>query len=182
MKPWKTLQRETVLHFNRYLAVERHTVQLPDGQVIENWPWVIVPPFVDVLLIMEDGRALCLRQYKYGVGQVSLSTMGGMIDPGETPEQAARREMLEETGCEAAQLVPLGKYAVDANRGAGEAHLFLALGARQVQPPNSGDLEEQEIVFLSLEELRDSLLRGEFRMTSWSATVGLALAYLQAHR
>lgn len=180
MKPWKTLARELVLDFSRFLKVERHTVELPDGRVIENWPWVIIPDFVDVLPVMEDGRVLCMRQYKYGIGEVSLSTMGGMIDPGEDPEQAAWREMYEEMGCEAREMVFLGKYYVDANRRAGTAYLYMAVDARQVAEPNSGDLEEQELVFLSRAELRHAYLAGDFKMLSWSATVGLALARLES--
>lgn len=178
MKPWKTLSRELVLNFSRFLSVESHTVELPDGRVIENWPWVIIPEFVDVLPVLEDGRLLCMRQFKYGVGEVSLSTMGGMIDPGETPEQAARREMREEMGCEAREMVFLGKYAVDANRRCGTAYLFLARDARQVAEPNSGDLEEQEIVPLTQDEARQAMLKGEFKMVSWAATLGLGLAWL----
>ncbi len=181
MKPWKTLSRELVLDFSRFLAVESHTVELPDGRVIENWPWVVIPEFVDVLPVLEDGRLLCMRQFKYGVGEVSLSTMGGMIDAGETPEQAARREMLEEMGCEAREMVFLGKYAADANRRCGTAYLFLALDARQVAEPDSGDLEEQEIVPLTREEARRAMLGGEFKMLSWTATVGLGLAWLEGH-
>ncbi|GAB4488316.1 MAG: NUDIX hydrolase [Anaerolineales bacterium] len=181
MKPWKTLSRELVLDFSRFLSVERHTVELPDGRIIENWPWVVIPEFVDVLPVLEDGRLLLMRQFKYGVGEVSLSTMGGMIDAGETPEQAARREMFEEMGCEAREMVFLGKYAVDANRGCGTAYLFLALDARQVSEPNSGDLEEQEIVPLTRQEVRRAMLEGEFKMLSWAATVGLGLAWLEEH-
>ncbi|MCS6992320.1 MAG: NUDIX hydrolase [Anaerolineales bacterium] len=181
MKPWKTLSRELVLDFSRFLAVERHTVELPDGRIIENWPWVVIPEFVDVLPVLEDGRLLVMRQFKYGVGEVSLSTMGGMIDAGETPEQAARREMYEEMGCEAREMVFLGKYAADANRRCGTAHLFLALGARPVTEPHSGDLEEQEIVPLTREEARRAMLNGEFKMLSWTATLGLALAWLDQH-
>ncbi len=178
MKPWKTLSRELILDFSSYLAVESHTVELPNGRVIDNWPWVIIPEFVDVLPVLEDGRLLCMRQFKYGVGEVSLSTMGGMIDAGETPEQAARREMYEEMGCEARKMVFLGKYAVDANRRCGAAYLFLALDARQVAEPNSGDLEEQEIMPLTRNELRVAMLNGEFKMLSWAATVGMGLAWL----
>jgi ADP-ribose pyrophosphatase len=182
MNPWKTLSREQVLNFSRFLAVESHTLELPDGRVIENWPWVVIPEFVDVLPVLEDGRLLVMRQFKYGVGEVSLSTMGGMIEPGETPEQAARREMVEEMGCEAREMVFLGKYAVDANRGCGTAYLFLALDAHQVTAPHSGDLEEQEILLLTRAELREAMLKGELKMLSWTATVGLGLAWLDRHR
>jgi len=49
METWKTLERDVILDLSPYLKVEAHKIQLPDGQVIENWPWLITPNFVNVL-------------------------------------------------------------------------------------------------------------------------------------
>lgn len=100
------------------------------------------------------------------------------MDAGEDPLGAARRELREEMGCEAADWVALGKYATDANRGVGVGYLFLAREAVFVAKSASDDLEEQEILRLTRTELRDAYLAGEFQVMPWSATVGLALVYL----
>ena len=178
MKPWRTLARETVLNFGRFLTVERHTLQLPDGRILTDWPWVIVPDFINVLPLTPDGRFLCFRQTKYAATGLTLALVGGMIDPGEEPLTAARRELLEEMGAEADEMIPLGRYAVDANRGVGIAHLYLATGVRQLHPLSGDDLEEQEIIPLSRDELTSAYLNGEFQIISWTANIGLALAYL----
>jgi hypothetical protein len=75
-------------------------------------------------------------------------------------------------------MILLGKYIMDANRHVGMAHLYLALGAKRVVEPASGDLEEQEIVTMEQPELRRMFLGGEFKTLSWAATIGLALSYL----
>lgn len=181
MEPWKTLARELALDLGRFLKVENHTVGLPDGRVIENWPWVIVPDYVNVLPVQADGTFLCFRQVKYAVEGVSLAPVGGMLEPGEAPLEAAQRELREEMGCAAAEFIFLGQYAQDANRGAGKGYLYLALGCEPVGSPGSDDLEEQEIIALTKDALRSAFLAGEFKVMGWATTIGLALAYLDEH-
>jgi hypothetical protein len=59
MQPWKTVSRKTILNHSRYLVVESHAVQLPDGRVIPDWPWVITPDFVNVVAVTEDTSSCC---------------------------------------------------------------------------------------------------------------------------
>lgn len=178
MQPWKTLARKIVLNYSKFLTVEEHRVELPSGQIIRDWPWVITPDYINVAVVTEDGRFLCFRQTKYALGGLSLATVGGYIEPGETPLAAAQRELLEETGYQAAQWADLGTYTVDANRGAGKGTLFLAQEARRVTDPDADDLEEQELLLLSREEVEAALLAGEFKVMAWTAVMALALARL----
>ena len=177
MQNWQTQARQTVLQAGngRFLKVEYHTVELPDGQVIEEWPWLITPDFVNVVAETAAGEYICFRQTKYAVEGVSLAVTGGYLEPGEDPLTAAQRELLEETGYVAAEWIDLGKYAVDGNRGAGTAHLFLARGAEWRQPIDADDLEEQELLLLTRAEMRAALQRGEFKVLPWATAVALAL-------
>jgi ADP-ribose pyrophosphatase len=178
VQTWKTMARRTVLQHDHYLTVEYHTVELPDGRVIRDWPWVITPDYVNVLAETVEGDYLCFRQVKYGVEGTSLAPVGGYIDPGEAPLAAAQRELLEEMGYEAAEWIDLGRYRVDANRGAGTGYLFLARGARWVAEPNADDLEEQQLLRLSRAELAAALAAGEFKVLAWAMTVAMALLWL----
>jgi ADP-ribose pyrophosphatase len=101
--------------------------------------------------------------------------VGGYIEPGEDPLAAAQRELMEETGHSAAKWISLGHFRVDPNRGAGTGYLYLALGAEKTGEIVADDLEEQEIVYLDLEQLKAALFAGEFKALSWTTTVSLAL-------
>lgn len=178
MVQWKTLSKEIILEGNRFLRVENHTVQLPDGRIIPDWQWIITPDFVNVVAITEDEKFLCFRQTKYAVQGTSLAPVGGYIEPGEDPFAAAKRELLEETGYEADVWTPLGSYPVDANRGAGRGHFFLARRARHVAEIGSDDLEEQELLLLNREELEVAVAKSEFKVLPWITGILLALSFL----
>lgn len=175
MQAWKTLSRETILDQGEFLRVENHTVELPDGRVIEDWPWVITPDFINVLAATPQGRYLVFRQTKYSLDGPSLAPVGGYIEPGEDPLVAAKRELLEETGYTAENWVSLGRFPVDGNRGAGEAYFYLASDAQPVAAIDADDLEEQELLLISKDELSQALQAGEFKLLPWMSIVALAL-------
>lgn len=175
--PWRTRQRRTVLDAGRFLRVELHEIELPDGRVIDDWPWIITADFVNVVAVTPDDRYICFRQNKYAIAGVSLAVVGGYLDPGEAPLAAAQRELREESGYVADEWTSLAAFPVDANRGAGNAHFFLARGARKVAEPIVDDLEDQELLLLTRAEVQAQLLGGEVKTLPWAAALALALLH-----
>ena len=178
MNPWKTKTRQTILDQRPWLLVENHTVELPDGRLIPNWPWIITPDYVNVVAVTTDERFVCFRQVKYGVEGTTLGIVGGFVEEGEEPIAAARRELLEETGYESADWIPLGSYRVDPNRGIAMGHLYLARQARYITPRNADVLEEQDLLLLTHSELETALSQGEFKVLAWAASIAFALRHL----
>jgi len=179
LRIWETISKKIVLNHSKFLTVESHAIKLPDGQIIPDWAWVIIPSAVIVLGMTPDNKFLCFRQTKYAVEGTTLAPVGGMLEPNEEPLTAAKRELLEETGYEASEWVSLGSHILDPNRGVATMHLFLALNAKQVAEPNSDDLEDQELLFITQSELENALNTGEFKILAWSAVVAMSLNYLR---
>ena len=178
MRSWNTLERRTLLAQPPFLVVETHSVELPDGRVITDWPWVITPDYVNVVAVTTAQTLLFFRQTKYAIEGTSLAPVGGYLEPGEQPLAAAQRELLEETGFSAPEWIELGSYAVDGNRGAGTAHFFLALHAQLAAEPVADDLEEQELLALTRPQVEAALAAGELKVLAWSAITALALLRL----
>jgi ADP-ribose pyrophosphatase len=179
MRSWKTVKKETILDFNKFLKVEQHTVELPDGKIIEHWPWVASPDYALVLPVTEKNTILLFHQVKYAVEGTSFAPVGGYLEPGENPLSAAKRELLEEVGCEADKWISFGGFANNGNHGNGKGHLFLALNVRKVTEPIIDDLEEMKLVELAFDEVEKKLLHGEIKVQSWIAMIALGILYLR---
>ena len=178
METWKTISRDTVLDLGPFLKVERHTIALPSGEIIEDWPWLDTPDYVNIAVITDEEEYLCFRQTKYSVRGTTLAPVGGYVEPGEEPLATAKRELMEETGYIAEQWEYLGEFSVDGNRGNGIAHFFLARNARQVAEPDADDLEEQILLKLTRVEVEAAVARGAFKVLPFQAIMALALLRL----
>ncbi|MCG8346711.1 MAG: hypothetical protein MI924_02885 [Chloroflexales bacterium] len=90
LRVWETISRKTILNHSPFLTVESHVVKLPSGHVIPDWAWLIIPSAAIVLAVTEDNKFLCFRQTKYAIEGTSLAPVGGMLEPGEQPIDAAK--------------------------------------------------------------------------------------------
>lgn len=175
LRPWTTVSRREVFAAPPWITVHADRVRLPDGRVVDPYYRVDHPPHVVVFARTRTGRVVMERQYRHGVGRVCYVLPAGHIDRGERPLACARRELREETGYTARRWRSVGAFDLSGNRGGGKAHLFAAEGARKVAEPDSDDLEETEIVLLSLDEVVDLVRRGEVPVLGSAAAIALAL-------
>ncbi|HEY46718.1 MAG: hypothetical protein AMJ88_08230 [Anaerolineae bacterium SM23_ 63] len=179
LKPWKIIHRKLILDRPPWLRVHEDQVALPDGQIVDGYLHLEQPAFVIVVPVQAGGLIGLIRSYKHGVSAVDLHPPAGYIETGEDALSTAKRELLEETGCEAEIWDELGSYVVSGNRGSGLAHIFLASDCHQVTRPDSGDLEEQEVVWLPADEVYRLWTAGKFRQLATVAAIGLSLARLK---
>lgn len=179
MRQWKTVKKTTILDFNKFLKIEQHTIELPNGKIIQDWPWIISPDFVLILPVTDKKKILLFHQIKYAVDGTSLAPIGGYLEPGEDALIAAKRELQEEMGCEALEWVALGSCPVNGNHGGGRGHLFIALDVQKVGEPIIDDLEEMELVEFTIEEVEQKLFQGAVKVQGWVAIIALGLLYLK---
>ncbi len=180
MRPWKTIHKSTVLDFNKFLRVEQHSIELPDGKMINDWPWVVSPDYVLVLPVTPRRTLMLFRQTKYAVEGISLAPIGGYLEPGENALTTAKRELREELGCQAGSWVDLGSFPTNGNHGGGRAHLFLALDIFHVGEPIKDDLEDMEPVETTLDVAEQRLFQGEVKVLGWLGVIAMGLLYLKS--
>jgi 8-oxo-dGTP pyrophosphatase MutT (NUDIX family) len=139
--------------------VWRHRVRL-DGSVEHDIYALEMPDWVTVVAVRPDGDIVLIRQHRHGVHEVVLETPGGMVDQGESPERAAERELLEETGYTPKSLESLGwvhpNPAIQTNR----IHLFLARDVTLTAAPSFDAHESVELVITSPSDVLAALRDG----------------------
>jgi ADP-ribose pyrophosphatase len=157
----KDLQETTVeselVYQGLFLKVRRDKARLPDGS-IHGREWVVHPGASAILALADDGRVLIERQFRYAMQQVYVEIPAGKIDPGETPLQTARRELLEETGYTARQWALLTRIhpAIGFTNEIIDIFLARELGARETRKLDHGELLEIDWVNVGwlVDELR----------------------------
>ena len=97
MKPWKLLDTEYLVDAP-WLKVAKEKCELPNGKIIDDFYTLWQPDWVLILARTTEGKWVMTEQYRHGTGKITLEFPAGIIDKGETPEQAALRELQEECG------------------------------------------------------------------------------------
>jgi ADP-ribose pyrophosphatase len=180
LRAWKTLDKTLILDRSPWMRLYSDRIELPDGRVIDEYLRIEALGYVMIVPVDNTGRIGFVRSYKRGLDEIDLQPPAGLLEVDEEPLVTARRELLEELGCVAEQWESIGKFISSGNYGAGYAHLFLATGCRQAAKPDSGDLEEQEVIWLPVDAAREKWRTGEFHQLSSTAALGLAFARLDA--
>lgn len=175
LKLWKTLSSREVYASPPWVRVIDDRIELPTGRIVESFHRVLLPDYSMLFPILEGGRVLAIRSYRHGAGEIVIGFPGGGIDPGETPAEAARRELREETGHSAESIEPIGSFITGANIRGAMCHMFVARNCRQVAEPNSGDLEEQELVRFTRAEIAAILNENRFHVLAHAAIAARAL-------
>ena len=115
---------------------------------------------VGVLAVLEDGTVPLVRQFRYGAGKETIEIPAGKLEAGEDPESCGRRELIEECGLEAAELVPLGSILPTPAYCSEKIYLFLARGLTKTEWHLDED-EFLEVVYMPFEKAVEMAVSGE---------------------
>ena len=177
MKPWKLLNTEYLVDAP-WLKVAKEKCELPNGKVIDDFYTLWQPDWVLILARTAKGKWVMTEQYRHGSGKIALEFPAGIIDKGETPEQAALRELQEECGYslderretrdergetrDERSLVYLGVFPVNPDRHRGKFHVVFIDGVIKNGSTHFDSTEEIESCEMSDEELQKKMADGSF--------------------
>ena len=169
---WKTLDTQEVFDLSPWMKIFKEKVELPGGEIVDDYYQIFMPSSALIIARTEDDRFIVERAYRHGLRRVSLLLPAGGISPGEDPLDAAKRELVEETGYVAPNWRKLGTFAAHSNQGGGRIEIFVASGARKEADPDRTDLEEIEVVLLTKNELIASVKEGQVASLGAIAALG----------
>ncbi len=152
MKPWKRIEPTKVTKVG-WRKITTKTFEMPDGEVTTfDTLHADGQEFAAIIAVTEDKKIVIARQFRPGPELVMDELPGGFVDPGETPEISAKRELLEETGYLAENVRYLGAIHKDTYMNA-IWHVLLAMDCKKVVDPEHGYTEHIEIDLISIDQL-----------------------------
>ncbi len=178
IKPWKTIKSKLVFD-NKWCRVRQDEVELPSGEIVDDYFINVRPDIVLILAITCDRNVVFVRQYRHGVGEILLELPGGGFNSMEEDSlQAAARELEEETGYVSDHMVSLATLYDNPVKDTNTIHLIMAEQAQPSGIQNLDITEEVEIVLVPIDEIMRKIEQGEICVSGTIAALFLGLKFL----
>jgi ADP-ribose pyrophosphatase len=153
VEPWRK-RKETVV-YDRFRRILNRTFELPTGE-IADFEILDLRDTVAVLALTASNEIVLVEEFRPGPETILLELPGGIVEPGHTPMDAARAELLEETGYEG-DLIEIGSL-VNGAYSTNRKHVFAARNCRRVTNPEQPEFTAP--LLMPLESFRDHLRQG----------------------
>ncbi len=177
---WKTLESESLFSSGLF-SMRADRCELPDGRIMPRYYVMDFPDWVNILPITKEGEAVMVKQYRHASQNEHLELPGGSMEPGaeNSSLEAARREMLEETGFDSKNIVYIGSHYPNPALQSNRMHTYIAFDCEKVQEQNLDEFEELDVYKCTLQQLKKHLYNGDIDHSIMIASVSMALKYLE---
>lgn len=157
---WELVESEQLADY-RITRVRRDRRRSPRTGVEHDFIVLQMREWVNVIAVTRQARIVIIEQCRHGTQEVGVEIPGGVVDPGDSElEQAARRELLEETGYEAEEFVCIGKVTANPAIQDNRCHTFVALGAHAVGEARLEAGEDIAVGEVGIDEMGELIASG----------------------
>ena len=160
-RAWRVVKSENILRLGPWLSVRQECVELPNGTQIPTWYVMEFPDWINVIALTKDGQMVMVDQYRHALGETHYELVAGVIDPGESPLEAAKRELSEETGFEGGEWELFMTLSPNPTNHNNKSYTFLARGVEKVRAQHQEATEDIGVHVFTQDQVREMLEDGE---------------------
>jgi len=173
---WKILSSEYLVK-KTYDTLRVDVCELPDGRIAPEYCVLEYPNWVNIVAITEDEKVIMVRQYRHSGDIVSIEIPGGVIDDDEAPIDAAKRELLEETGYLFENFELVSTIYPNPATSNNVTYCYLATDGKKIQEQDLDELEDIAVELYTIAEVKELLLKNEIPQAL--NVTGLVYAFLK---
>ncbi|CAN7504240.1 NUDIX hydrolase [Rhizobium sp. LjRoot30] len=173
--PWKADNRRTI-HKDRWVDLTAERVVTGNGAILDPYYTLAYPDWAVAVALTPDDRLVMIRQYRHGTAMIDLELPGGCVDAEDvSAAEAARRELLEETGYGASEAEYLGRFAANPALQTNHVHVTLLRNAEKLAEPHLEPGEEIAVELMPLETVLQQVMAGSVTNSMHIAALFFAL-------
>ena len=156
MQKWKLLESKYIIQ-RPWATLRVDKLELPNGNIKDEYYVLEYPTWVNMVAITEDDKVLFVKQYRHGADDIFVELAAGVVEDGEEPEIAARRELLEETGYAFDSIEYICQLYANPATSGNLTYTYLLQGGRKIQEQDLDSSEDIEVIAMSIAEAKQFL-------------------------
>lgn len=168
MEKWKIIESKYLIR-RPWLTARVDTVELPNGVVHPEYYVLEYPTWVNIIVITKDQQFVMIQQYRHGLADIFTELVAGVVEKGEDPLQAAKRELLEETGYGKGDWKLFTILSANPGTMTNLTYTFLATNVEPVTTQHLDETEDINIILLSSTEVRTMLINNDIKQSLMAA-------------
>lgn len=159
-KKWKRISSEMALD-EKWFRVRKDVVKLPNGTILDDYFIWLSGDVSMIVPVTKDNKFVLVKEYKYGANEKVIGFPAGFVDRNEKPEEAAKRELAEETGYSSNDFELLLKAYSSPTKSNGNLYIYLAKNAIENKKKKMDISEDIEVLKLSFKKVYDLVMNGD---------------------
>lgn len=160
-RAWRVVKSENILRLGPWLSVRQECVELPNGTQIPTWYVMEFPDWINIIALTKEDQMVMVDQYRHALGETHYELVAGVIDPGESPLEAAKRELSEETGFEGGEWELFMTLSPNPTNHNNKSYTFLARGVEKKREQHQEATEDIGVHVFDQAQVREMLDDGE---------------------